>query len=305
MSDLGLAGGSNSRNPREKGLPNGLGCWSTPRYFLGPLKCITHGPQISRRLGDPPHTWGAEGFATFPGFPIGLSGVQRGSKSDMRSAYLAPVSEATPCACPALSDLLVLRSCLSVRCPSVHLPACLSVLLTLPFLTSHVALRSPSASASPLPPNVLQPDGTNKSPSFPPSPAAWYRCTEENEAGLLDLEQMSQFGKGLDLHQASEEAFDVKAVYNSTLDSEALKQTLFRQAKNQVGRSGVAHSKARQISSRTPKGLEMLADPRSASHLCQQFQFPSRLRRGCNFPPPHPRGLSARPNYLSEVHVLP
>ncbi|KAL7978617.1 hypothetical protein Chor_005599 [Crotalus horridus] len=60
------------------------------------------------------------------------------------------------------------------------------------------------------------------------------RCTEENEAGLLDLEQMSQFGKGLDLHQASEEAFDVKAVYNSTLDSEALKQTLFRQAKNQA-----------------------------------------------------------------------
>ncbi|KAG8142520.1 hypothetical protein E2320_006407 [Naja naja] len=61
------------------------------------------------------------------------------------------------------------------------------------------------------------------------------RCTDENEAGLLDLEQMSEFGKGLDLRQASEEAFDVKAVYNSTLDSEALKQTLFRQAKNQVG----------------------------------------------------------------------
>ncbi|XP_058017069.1 histone-lysine N-methyltransferase PRDM16 isoform X5 [Ahaetulla prasina] len=60
------------------------------------------------------------------------------------------------------------------------------------------------------------------------------RCTEENEAGLLDLEQMSEFGKGLDFRQASEEAFDVKAVYNSTLDSEALKQTLFRQAKNQA-----------------------------------------------------------------------
>ncbi|XP_013928576.1 PREDICTED: PR domain zinc finger protein 16 [Thamnophis sirtalis] len=60
------------------------------------------------------------------------------------------------------------------------------------------------------------------------------RCTEENEVGLLDLEQMSEFGKGLDFRQASEEAFDVKAVYNSTLDSEALKQTLFRQAKNQA-----------------------------------------------------------------------
>ncbi|KAM6434545.1 histone-lysine N-methyltransferase PRDM16 isoform 1-T1 [Liasis olivaceus] len=60
------------------------------------------------------------------------------------------------------------------------------------------------------------------------------RCIEENEAGLLDLEQMSQFGKGLDLRKASEEAFEVKDVYNSTLDSEALKQTLFRQAKNQA-----------------------------------------------------------------------
>ncbi|XP_033012303.1 histone-lysine N-methyltransferase PRDM16 isoform X5 [Lacerta agilis] len=59
------------------------------------------------------------------------------------------------------------------------------------------------------------------------------RCVEEDEAGLLDLEQLPQFGKGLDLRKASEEAFEVKDVYNPTLDSEAIKQTLYRQAKNQ------------------------------------------------------------------------
>ncbi|XP_067328872.1 histone-lysine N-methyltransferase PRDM16 isoform X2 [Anolis sagrei] len=60
------------------------------------------------------------------------------------------------------------------------------------------------------------------------------RCIEEDEAGLLDLEQMPHFGKGLDLRKASEEAFEVKEVYNATLDSEAIKQTLYRQAKNQA-----------------------------------------------------------------------
>lgn len=68
-----------------------------------------------------------------------------------------------------------------------------------------------------------------------PSPGHWYRCIEEDEAGLLDLEQMPNFGKGLDLRKAAEEAFEVKDVFNSTLDSEAIKQTLYRQAKNQVG----------------------------------------------------------------------
>lgn len=52
---------------------------------------------------------------------------------------------------------------------------------------------------------------------------------------MLDLEQMPHFGKGLDLRKAAEEAFEVKDVFNSTLDSEAIKQTLYRQAKNQVG----------------------------------------------------------------------
>ncbi|XP_023605017.1 PR domain zinc finger protein 16-like [Myotis lucifugus] len=45
---------------------------------------------------------------------------------------------------------------------------------------------------------------------------------------------MPTFGKGLDLRRAAEEAFEVKDVLNSTLDSEALKQTLYRQAKNQA-----------------------------------------------------------------------
>lgn len=69
----------------------------------------------------------------------------------------------------------------------------------------------------------------------PPFPGPWYRCVEEDEAGLLDLEQMPNFGKGLDLRKAAEEAFEVKDVFNSTLDSETIKQTLYRQAKNQVG----------------------------------------------------------------------
>lgn len=49
------------------------------------------------------------------------------------------------------------------------------------------------------------------------------------------MEPTPTFGKGLDLRRAAEEAFEVKDVLNSALDSEALKQTLYRQAKNQVG----------------------------------------------------------------------
>ncbi|XP_075461005.1 histone-lysine N-methyltransferase PRDM16 isoform X2 [Ascaphus truei] len=60
------------------------------------------------------------------------------------------------------------------------------------------------------------------------------RCIEEEDAGLLDLEQIPNFGKGLDLRKTPEEAFEVKDVFNSTLDSEALKETLYRQAKNQA-----------------------------------------------------------------------
>ncbi|XP_040590814.1 histone-lysine N-methyltransferase PRDM16 isoform X4 [Mesocricetus auratus] len=60
------------------------------------------------------------------------------------------------------------------------------------------------------------------------------RCVEERAGGLLALEPTPTFGKGLDLRRAAEEAFEVKDVLNSTLDSEALKQTLYRQAKNQA-----------------------------------------------------------------------
>uniref|UniRef100_A0A8C5MV56 PR/SET domain 16 n=1 Tax=Leptobrachium leishanense TaxID=445787 RepID=A0A8C5MV56_9ANUR len=60
------------------------------------------------------------------------------------------------------------------------------------------------------------------------------RCIEEEDAGLLDMEQIPKFGKGLDLRKSAEDAFEVKDVFNSTLDSETLKETLFRQAKNQA-----------------------------------------------------------------------
>uniref|UniRef100_A0A2K5DQ43 PR/SET domain 16 n=1 Tax=Aotus nancymaae TaxID=37293 RepID=A0A2K5DQ43_AOTNA len=60
------------------------------------------------------------------------------------------------------------------------------------------------------------------------------RCSEDHEGGLLALEPMPTFGKGLDLRRAAEEAFEVKDVLNSTLDSEALKHTLCRQAKSQA-----------------------------------------------------------------------
>ncbi|XP_037002837.2 histone-lysine N-methyltransferase PRDM16 isoform X1 [Artibeus jamaicensis] len=61
------------------------------------------------------------------------------------------------------------------------------------------------------------------------------RCVEPQRAGgPLALEPVPTFGKGLDLRRAAEEAFEVKDVLNSALDSEALKQTLYRQAKNQA-----------------------------------------------------------------------
>ncbi|XP_051026980.1 histone-lysine N-methyltransferase PRDM16 [Acomys russatus] len=60
------------------------------------------------------------------------------------------------------------------------------------------------------------------------------RCVEERGGGLLALEPTPTFGKGLDLRRTAEEALEVKDVLNSTLDSEVLKQTLYRQAKNQA-----------------------------------------------------------------------
>ncbi|XP_028979945.2 histone-lysine N-methyltransferase PRDM16 isoform X5 [Esox lucius] len=63
------------------------------------------------------------------------------------------------------------------------------------------------------------------------------RCIEE-DAGLLDLEALPSFPKGLELHKASggeEPPFDVKDIFNSaSLESEALKESLYRQAKTQA-----------------------------------------------------------------------
>ncbi|XP_058530412.1 histone-lysine N-methyltransferase PRDM16 isoform X1 [Ochotona princeps] len=92
------------------------------------------------------------------------------------------------------------------------------------------------ASPVPEPQGVYEEEEEEEEP--PPALAGGFdhtrRCDEEPEGGLLALEPMPTFGKGLDLHRAAEEAFEVKDVLNPTLDSEALKQTLYRQAKNQA-----------------------------------------------------------------------
>ncbi|XP_028663290.2 histone-lysine N-methyltransferase PRDM16 isoform X4 [Erpetoichthys calabaricus] len=60
------------------------------------------------------------------------------------------------------------------------------------------------------------------------------RCIDEDEAGLLELDHIPTFGKGLDLRKSTEDSFDVKDMFNSALESEALKETLYRQAKSQA-----------------------------------------------------------------------
>uniref|UniRef100_A0A667X6M9 PR domain containing 16 n=1 Tax=Myripristis murdjan TaxID=586833 RepID=A0A667X6M9_9TELE len=62
------------------------------------------------------------------------------------------------------------------------------------------------------------------------------RCIEE-EGSLLDLEGLPSFPKSLDgLRKATsdEQPFDVKDIFNTSLESEALKETLYRQAKTQA-----------------------------------------------------------------------
>lgn len=62
------------------------------------------------------------------------------------------------------------------------------------------------------------------------------RCVEE-EGSLLDLEGLPTFPKSLDgLRKAASDdpPFDVKDIFNTSLESEALKETLYRQAKTQV-----------------------------------------------------------------------
>lgn len=53
----------------------------------------------------------------------------------------------------------------------------------------------------------------------------------------MDLEALPSFPKSLDgLRKAAsdEQPFDVKDIFNTSLESEALKETLYRQAKTQV-----------------------------------------------------------------------
>ncbi|XP_034029083.1 histone-lysine N-methyltransferase PRDM16 isoform X9 [Thalassophryne amazonica] len=62
------------------------------------------------------------------------------------------------------------------------------------------------------------------------------RCIEE-EGSLLDLEGLSSYPKSLDgLRKAAsdEQPFDVKDIFSTSLESEALKETLYRQAKTQA-----------------------------------------------------------------------
>uniref|UniRef100_H3D347 Si:ch211-263k4.2 n=1 Tax=Tetraodon nigroviridis TaxID=99883 RepID=H3D347_TETNG len=62
------------------------------------------------------------------------------------------------------------------------------------------------------------------------------RCLEE-EGSLLDLEGLPNFPKSLEgLRKAAggEQSFDVKDLFNTSLESETLKETLYRQAKTQA-----------------------------------------------------------------------
>ncbi|KAK5894418.1 hypothetical protein CesoFtcFv8_011111 [Champsocephalus esox] len=61
------------------------------------------------------------------------------------------------------------------------------------------------------------------------------RCIDEGS--LLDLEGLPSFPKslkGLRKAASDEQPFDVKDIFNTSLESEALKETLYRQAKTQA-----------------------------------------------------------------------
>ncbi|KAG5838692.1 hypothetical protein ANANG_G00226290 [Anguilla anguilla] len=94
--------------------------------------------------------------------------------------------------------------------------------------------KSQDEAASP----AALPQGTFEDEEEPASLSMSYehtrRCIEEEDAGLLDLDPLPSFNKGLDLHKATEEPFDVKDIFNTSLESEALKETLYRQAKTQA-----------------------------------------------------------------------
>lgn len=100
-----------------------------------------------------------------------------------------------------------------------------------PCLLSLLTPSSPLLSPYPSPLSCL--------PALPlPFPRCCCRCIEE-DGGLLDLEALPSFPNCLDLHKANngeEPPFDVKVIFNTaSLESEALKETLYRHAKTQVG----------------------------------------------------------------------
>ncbi|XP_023697316.2 histone-lysine N-methyltransferase PRDM16 isoform X1 [Paramormyrops kingsleyae] len=82
------------------------------------------------------------------------------------------------------------------------------------------------------------------------------RCIDEEETGLLDLEPIAGFAKSLDLHKAAEEPFDVKDIFNASLESEALKETLYRQAKTQAYAMMLSLSENNPLHASTPNSLE-------------------------------------------------
>nr|XP_055023717.1 histone-lysine N-methyltransferase PRDM16 isoform X2 [Misgurnus anguillicaudatus] len=69
--------------------------------------------------------------------------------------------------------------------------------------------------------------------SLPMSYEHTRRCIEEN-AGVLDLEPLPGIPKGLEFHKTGEEPCNIKDIFNTSVQSETLKETLFRQAKTQA-----------------------------------------------------------------------
>ncbi|XP_021166884.2 histone-lysine N-methyltransferase PRDM16 isoform X5 [Fundulus heteroclitus] len=94
-------------------------------------------------------------------------------------------------------------------------------------------------SPSPVTTGVYEEDEEEEDTETPPLAMSYEhtrRCIEE-EGSLLDLESLPSFPKSLDgLRKAAidEQSFDVKDIFNTSLESEALKETLYRQAKTQA-----------------------------------------------------------------------
>lgn len=130
-------------------------------------------------------------------------------------------------------EYLFLFSLLSVF-PSAHLfnctfPSLSSIFSFTYYLTSIHAIISSSIHFPPYSFHLLTTQPVIPLPSV-------CRCLEE-EGSLLDLEALPNFPKSLEgLRKAAsgEQSFDVKDLFNTSIESETLKETLYRQAKTQV-----------------------------------------------------------------------